>query len=103
MTILRIRDLVTRIFNIVVNSVSLERSFLVINFIYNRTRNRLNTKRVDRLLFIYINIRTLRRKKSVSILPTNKPLENLKKARITSLLTLTVKEELGLKEEGRSL
>jgi hypothetical protein len=43
------------------NSVPLERSFSILNLLFNKLRNRLNPIRVDRLQNIYINERVLAR------------------------------------------
>ena len=48
-------NLALRIFSAPVNSVASERAFSVQNLIHNKTRNRLQPKRVDKLAFIYTN------------------------------------------------
>jgi hAT family C-terminal dimerisation region len=58
--------LVIRVFYILANEVSSERVFLAIKTLYLKTRNRLIEDRVDKLLFIQINLRTLRRRKQQS-------------------------------------
>jgi len=44
------------------NSVSSERAFSVQNFIHTKLRNCLHPKRVDKLIYIYMNSRVLKRK-----------------------------------------
>jgi hypothetical protein len=44
-----------------VNSIPLERSFSILNLLFNKLRNRLNPIRVNRLQNIYINKRVLAR------------------------------------------
>jgi hypothetical protein len=42
------------------NSVTSERAWSVMNFIHSKSRNCLSLEAVDKLLFIYMNIRSLR-------------------------------------------
>ena len=44
-----------------VNSIMTEKSWSIMNFIMNKTRNFLNITKVDKLMFIYINERTFNR------------------------------------------
>jgi hypothetical protein len=46
---------------ILINLVSYERVFSTLNQLYTKTRNTLTPERVDKLLYIQINSRTLRR------------------------------------------
>jgi hAT family C-terminal dimerisation region len=48
-----------QLLNTIANSVPSERSWSTMNYIHSKTRNRLSLERVDKLLFIYINSRTL--------------------------------------------
>jgi len=41
------------------NSVTLERAWSAMNFIHSKSQNTLSLKAVDKLLFIYINVRSL--------------------------------------------
>jgi hAT family C-terminal dimerisation region len=54
--------LATRVFYILANEVPSERVISVIKTLYSKTRNRLTKERVNKLLFIQINLRTLNRK-----------------------------------------
>jgi hypothetical protein len=51
--------LAVRIFETVANSVILERAFLAMNLIITKLRNMLDAKKVDKLIFIYMNQRVL--------------------------------------------
>jgi Protein of unknown function (DUF 659)/hAT family C-terminal dimerisation region len=53
-----------RIFSTPANSVPSERAFSTQNYIHTKTRNRLESTRVDKLTYIYINGRILRKIKS---------------------------------------
>ena len=44
-----------------VTSVASKRAFSSMNFLYSNNRNRLQPERVNKLLYIYVNQRTLRR------------------------------------------
>jgi hAT family C-terminal dimerisation region len=57
---------------ILVNSVPCERAFSALNQLYTKTRNALTPERVDKLLYIQINSRTLRRDALVKVLPEDK-------------------------------
>jgi hypothetical protein len=57
------------------NSVTSEQAWLVINFIYSKLQNTLSLKAVDKLLFIYINIRLLQKLNNPK--PTNDKLLEL--------------------------
>jgi hAT family C-terminal dimerisation region len=54
---------------ILVNSVPCERAFSALNLLYIKTRNALTPERVNKLLYIQINSRTLRRDGLVEKLP----------------------------------
>jgi hAT family C-terminal dimerisation region len=56
-------NLAIRIFYILANEVPSERVFSAMKILHSKTRNRLTEDRVDKLLFIQINLRTLRRRK----------------------------------------
>lgn len=43
------------------NSVASERAWSAMNFIHSKSRNRLSLETIDKLLFIFINIRSLRK------------------------------------------
>jgi hypothetical protein len=43
------------------NSVTSERAWSAMNFIHSKLRNTLSLEAVDKLLFIYINVRSLRK------------------------------------------
>jgi hypothetical protein len=51
------------------NSVPCERAFSALNQLHTKTRNALTPERVDKLLYIQINSRTLRRDALVKELP----------------------------------
>jgi hypothetical protein len=53
--------LAMRIFTTPSNSVPSERAFSIMNFIHRKGRNNLDSERVDKLTYIYINIRQFRR------------------------------------------
>lgn len=53
--------LADRILHTLANSVPCERNFSAINIIHNKLRNALTIERVNKLLYIQINRRTLRR------------------------------------------
>jgi hypothetical protein len=53
--------LADRILHTLANSVPCERNFSAINFVHSLVRNRLTPERVDKLLYIQINRRTLYR------------------------------------------
>jgi hAT family C-terminal dimerisation region len=61
--------LADRMLYILVNSVPCERAFSALNFLYIKTRNALTPERVNKLLYIQINSRTLRRDGLVEKLP----------------------------------
>jgi hypothetical protein len=54
--------LATRVFHTLANEVPSERVFSAMKTLHSKTRNRLTEERVDKLLFIQINLRTLNRK-----------------------------------------
>jgi hAT family C-terminal dimerisation region len=54
-------QLADRVLHILTNSVPCERAFSALNQLYIKTRNALTPKRVNKLLCIQINSRTLRR------------------------------------------
>jgi hAT family C-terminal dimerisation region len=54
---------------ILANSVPCERAFSALNQLHTKTRNALTPERVDKLLYIQINSRTLRRDALVKVLP----------------------------------
>jgi len=56
----QLSKLVVHIFTCPANSVASERAFSAQNFLHNKVRNALQTVRVDKLIFIYINQRALR-------------------------------------------
>jgi hAT family C-terminal dimerisation region len=58
--------LAIRVFYILANEVSSERVFSAMKILHSKPRNRLTEDRVDKLLFIQINLRTLRRRKRQS-------------------------------------
>jgi hAT family C-terminal dimerisation region len=53
--------LATRIFHTLANEIPSERVFSAMKLLHSIVRNRLSEERVDKLLFIQINLRTLRR------------------------------------------
>jgi hypothetical protein len=53
--------LADRILHTLANSVPCERNFSAINIIHNKLRNALTVKKVNKLLYIQINRKTLRR------------------------------------------
>jgi hypothetical protein len=55
--------LAIRVFHTLANEVPSERVFSAMNILHSKPRNRLTEDRVDKLLFIQINLRTLRRRK----------------------------------------
>jgi hypothetical protein len=52
-----------RVFHTLTNEVPSQRVFSAMKILHSKTRNRLREDRVDKLLFIQINLRTLRRHK----------------------------------------
>jgi hypothetical protein len=50
-----------KLINTCANSVPSERAWSSMNYIHSKTRNSLSLKTVDKLQFIYINYRTLRK------------------------------------------
>jgi hypothetical protein len=50
-----------RLLNTIANSMPSERAWSTMNYIHSKTRNRLSLERVNKLCFIYINTRTLRK------------------------------------------
>lgn len=50
-----------RLFGTIANSVPSERSFSTQNFLHSNVRNRITTERTDKMAFIYINSRVLKR------------------------------------------
>jgi hypothetical protein len=50
-----------KLMNTCANSVTSEQAWSTMNYIHSKTRNKLSVKRTDKLQFIYINIRTLRK------------------------------------------
>lgn len=50
-----------RLLSCLANSVPSERAFSAQNFIHNKTRNRLSQEKTDKLAFIYMNAKALRR------------------------------------------
>jgi hypothetical protein len=54
-------QLADRVLHILANLVLCERAFSALNQLYIKTRNALTPERVDKLLYIQINSRTLRR------------------------------------------
>jgi hAT family C-terminal dimerisation region len=61
-------QLADRVLYILANSVLCERAFSALNQLYTKTRNALTPERVNKLLYIQINSRTLRRDASVKTL-----------------------------------
>ena len=59
MMINRLRDLATRLYHTPANSVPSERAFSVQNILHTKARNRLKVERTARLIFLYINTRSL--------------------------------------------
>jgi hypothetical protein len=57
--------LADRVLYTLANSIPCERAFSALNLLYTKTRNALTPERVNKLLYIQINSRTLRRKASV--------------------------------------
>jgi hAT family C-terminal dimerisation region len=57
------------VLHILANSIPCERAFNALNQLYTKTRNTLTPERVDKLLYIQINSRTLRRDALVKELP----------------------------------
>ena len=53
--------LALRIFSTPSNLVPSERAFSVMNFLYSKARNRLESERVDKLTYTYINTHIFRR------------------------------------------
>jgi hAT family C-terminal dimerisation region len=68
MTTTRCRSLADRILQTLANSVPCERHFSALNLLYTKTRNALLPERVNKLLYIQINRRTLRRDPLVKLL-----------------------------------
>jgi hypothetical protein len=62
-------QLADRVLHTLANSVSCERAFSALNQLHTKTRNALTPERVDKLLYIQINSRTLRRDALVKELP----------------------------------
>jgi hAT family C-terminal dimerisation region len=60
--------LADRILQTLANSVPCERYFSALNLLYTKTRNALLPERVDKLLYIQINRRTLRRDPLIRVL-----------------------------------
>ena len=58
-------DLVDRFLHTLANSVPCERNFSSMNILHSKTRNRLEPEVVDKLLYIQINRRVLRRERRV--------------------------------------
>jgi hAT family C-terminal dimerisation region len=54
-------QLADRVLHTLANSVPCERAFSALNQLHTKTRNALTPERVDKLLYIQINSRTLRR------------------------------------------
>ena|SRR5271168_398112 len=54
-------QLATRLFHTPANSVPSERSFSYTNILHSKSRNRLIAERVDKILYIQVNRRTLGR------------------------------------------
>ena len=50
-----------KLMNTCANSVTSERAWSTMNYIHSKTRNKLSVERTDKLQFIYISIRTLRK------------------------------------------
>lgn len=71
-----------RLFQAPGNSVPSERSFSIQNYIHSKSRNRLGTARVDKLIYIYMNSRALAGMKSMN-----------------PLSSLTVEQEVELEDE----
>ena len=53
--------LALELFNCTANSVACERAFSTMNFLHTKLRNRMTITTTDKLLFIYINSRSLRK------------------------------------------
>jgi hypothetical protein len=62
-------QLADRVLYILVNSMPCERAFSALNLLHTKTRNALTPERVNKLLYIQINSRTLRRDGLVEKLP----------------------------------
>jgi hypothetical protein len=62
-------QLADRVLHTLANSVPCERAFSALNQLHTKTRNALTPERVDKLLYIQINSRTLRRDALVKELP----------------------------------
>lgn len=75
MTSPHLKSLARRLFQVLANSMSSKKFFFTMNFIHNKMRNLLISQRVNKLQYIYINERTL--KKQVEMLITKAKLLNL--------------------------
>lgn len=60
-------QLVVRIFEVITNSIALERAFLAMNLIHSKLRNRLGIEKVNKLIYIYMNQRVLDRNSDIFI------------------------------------
>jgi len=78
-----------RLLNTTANSVASERAFSVQNLLHNKSRNRLDPERVNKLIYIYINLRSLKRDCALKKDPNH----------IDNPLVLDEDEELGLEDD----
>jgi hypothetical protein len=69
--------LADRILNTLANSVPYERNFSSLNILHTKLRNALTVERVDKLLYIQINRRTLRREGLFKILEEEEDEEDI--------------------------
>ncbi|KAI1002522.1 hypothetical protein K3495_g5677 [Podosphaera aphanis] len=53
-------QLALELFHTTANSVALERAFSTMNLLLSKLRNRISVETMDKLCFIYINVRSLR-------------------------------------------
>jgi hypothetical protein len=60
-TCLELAPFVEKLMRTCANSVTSEQAWSAMNFIHSKSRNTLSLKAVDKLLFIYINVRSLQK------------------------------------------
>ena len=66
-SVLELLLFVRKVLTVIANSVPSERSFSSMNYIYSKTRNRLDLVHADKLQFLHMNIRALAKQKYLQL------------------------------------
>jgi hypothetical protein len=86
--------LADRLFHTLANSVPCERNFSSMNILHSKAHSRLTIERINKLLYIQINRRTLRRDNKVKVLEDVEDEANTTEAEVEEVIphTMAVQE-----------